>query len=93
SKIIDYVALAMVAHLDWGLGIQQAVDFGHVVNTGTRTELEADTSVAGFADTLTNMGHKVEVMSETSGLHAIAVMKDGYHGGADGRREGVAIGE
>jgi gamma-glutamyltranspeptidase/glutathione hydrolase len=93
SKIIDYVALAMVAHLDWGLGIQQAVDYGHVVNTGTRTELEADTPVADFADTLTNMGHKVEVMSETSGLHAIAVMKDGYHGGADARREGVAIGE
>jgi gamma-glutamyltranspeptidase len=32
-------------------------------------------------------------MSETSGLHAIAVMKDGFHGGADARREGVAIGE
>ena len=93
SKIIDYVALAMMAHLDWGLGIQQAVDYGHVVNTGTHTELEADTPVADFADALTGMGHKVEVMSETSGLHAIAVMKDGFHGGADGRREGVAIGE
>jgi gamma-glutamyltranspeptidase/glutathione hydrolase len=93
SKIIDYVALATVAHLDWGLGIQQAVDYGHVVNTGTRTELEADTPVAAFADQLTGMGHQVELMSETSGLHAIAVLKDGLHGGADGRREGVAIGE
>lgn len=93
SKIIDYVAEAMMAHLDWGLGIQQAVDYGHVVNTGARTELEAGTPVADFADALTGMGHKVEVMSETSGLHAIAVMKDGYHGGADARREGVAIGE
>ncbi len=93
SKIIDYVALATMAHLDWGLGIQQAVDYGHVVNTGTRTELEADTPVAAFADQLTGMGHQVELMSETSGLHAIAVMKDGLHGGADSRREGVAIGE
>jgi gamma-glutamyltranspeptidase/glutathione hydrolase len=93
SKIIDYVALAMIAHLDWGLGIQQAVDHGNVVNTGTRTELEADTPVAEFADALTGMGHKVELMSETSGLHAIAVMKDGLHGGADGRREGAAVGE
>lgn len=93
SKIIDYVALATVAHLDWGLGIQQAIDHGNVVNTGTRTELEQGTPVADFADALTGMGHRVEVMSETSGLHAIAVMKDGLHGGADGRREGVAIGE
>jgi gamma-glutamyltranspeptidase/glutathione hydrolase len=93
SKIIDYVALAMVAHLDWGLGIQQAVDHGNVVNTGGRTELEQDTPVAAFADALTGMGHQVEITSETSGLHAIAVMKDGLHGGADGRREGAAIGE
>jgi gamma-glutamyltranspeptidase/glutathione hydrolase len=93
SKIIDYVALTMMAHLDWGLGIQQAVDYGHVVNTGTRTELEQGTSVADFADQLRDMGHQVELMSETSGLHAIAVLKDGLHGGADGRREGVAIGE
>ncbi|MDB5397028.1 MAG: gamma-glutamyltransferase [Rhodospirillales bacterium] len=93
SKIIDYVALATVAHLDWGLGIQQAVDHGNVVNTGGRTELEQGTPVAQFADALRGMGHQVEVTSETSGLHAIAVMKDGLHGGADGRREGVAIGE
>ena len=93
SKIIDYVALATVAHLDWGLGIQEAVDHGNVVNTGTRTELEQDSPVAEFADPLTLIGHQVELMSETSGLHAIAVMKDGLHGGADGRREGVAIGE
>ncbi len=93
SKIIDYVALAMVAHLDWGLGIQAAVDHGNVVNTGGRTELESGTPVADFADALTGMGHKVEVMSETSGLDAIAVMKDGLHGGADGRREGLAVGE
>ena len=75
------------------MGIQEAVDHGNVVNTGTRTELEQDSPVAEFADPLTLIGHQVELMSETSGLHAIAVMKDGLHGGADGRREGVAIGE
>ena len=93
SKIIDYVALAVIAHLDWGMGIQQAVDWGHVVNTGSRTELEADTRVRDFAAQLTQMGHQVETMSETSGLSAIAILPDGLHGGADGRREGVALGE
>jgi gamma-glutamyltranspeptidase/glutathione hydrolase len=92
-KIIDYVALATIAHLDWGLGIQQAVNYGNVVNTGTRTELEAGTRVAGFAEPLRAMGHQVEVMSETSGLHAIAILPDGLHGGADERREGVALGK
>jgi gamma-glutamyltranspeptidase/glutathione hydrolase len=93
SKIINYVALAMFAHLDWGMGIQDAVDYGHVVNTGRGTELEQDTPVAAYADALRRMGDHVEEMSETSGLHAIAIMKDGLHGGADFRREGVAIGE
>jgi gamma-glutamyltranspeptidase/glutathione hydrolase len=93
SKIIDYVALATIAHLDWGLDIQAAVDHGNVVNTGVRTELEADSPVAGFADALAGMGHKTELMSETSGLHAIAILKDGLHGGADNRREGTAAGE
>jgi gamma-glutamyltranspeptidase/glutathione hydrolase len=93
SKIIDYVALAMMAHLDWGLGIQEAVDHGNVVDTGRNTELEENTPVAEFADALHNMGHHVEIMSETSGLDAIAVMKDGLHGGADDRREGAAVGE
>jgi gamma-glutamyltranspeptidase/glutathione hydrolase len=93
SKIIDYVALAAIAHLDWGLDIQQAVDHGNVVNTGTVTELEVETPVADFASALTAMGHQVDVTSETSGLDAIAVMKDGLHGGADFRREGVPVGE
>ncbi len=93
SKIIDYVALATIAHLDWGLDIQSAVDHGNVVDTGRDTELEEDTPVAAFADALTNMGHHVVVMSETSGLDAIALMKDGLHGGADNRREGVPVGE
>jgi gamma-glutamyltranspeptidase/glutathione hydrolase len=93
SKIIDYVALAMIAHLDWGLDIQQAVDHGNVVDTGKQTELEDGTAVAAFADSLRGFGHDVELTSETSGLHAIAVLKDGLHGGADFRREGVAVGE
>jgi gamma-glutamyltranspeptidase/glutathione hydrolase len=93
SKIIDYVALAMIAHLDWGLGIQEAVDHGNEVDTGARLELEPGTPVAGFADALKAMGYQVELTSETSGLHAIAVEKDGLHSGADARREGAAVGE
>lgn len=93
SKIIDYVALATIAHLDWGLDIQRSVDHGNVVNTGKGTEIEPDTPVAAFANSLRAMGDAVKMQSETSGLHAIAVMKDGLHGGADMRREGVPMGQ
>jgi gamma-glutamyltranspeptidase/glutathione hydrolase len=93
SKIIDYVALAMIAHLDWGLPIQQAVDYGHVVNTGKGTEIEEDTPLTLYTEPLRQMGDHPETTSETSGLHAIAVLKDGLHGGADFRREGVAVGK
>jgi gamma-glutamyltranspeptidase / glutathione hydrolase len=37
-------------------------------------------------------GHAVKVIEMTSGIQAIVVVKDGFIGGADSRREGVAIG-
>jgi gamma-glutamyltranspeptidase/glutathione hydrolase len=38
-------------------------------------------------------GHDVERFAFTSGLHIIAVTPDGLEGGADPRREGVALGD
>ncbi len=39
------------------------------------------------------MGHTVQMMPLESGLHIIERTKDGYIGGADPRREGVALGD
>ena len=95
SKIIDYVALAMIAHLDWGMGIQQAVDWGHLVNTGMRTELKAGTPSRRFRwDALRRHGPPGRTDQRNQRApSAIAVLPDGLHGGADWRREGVALGE
>ena len=39
------------------------------------------------------MDHSVRIRAEASGLHGIVCTKDGWAGGADPRREGVALGE
>ena len=39
------------------------------------------------------LGHEVRVRKMTSGLHAVAITPGGLEGGADPRREGVALGD
>jgi gamma-glutamyltranspeptidase/glutathione hydrolase len=93
ARIIPYVAEAIVAVLDWGLDMQQAINLGHVVNLNGRTELEAGTPVAGLKDALAARGHDVVVTEQSSGLQGIEITKSGLVGGADPRREGVALGK
>lgn len=93
SRIIGYVAKTLVGVIDWKLGMQAAIDLPHVVNRNGRTELEADTSLAGLAPALEALGHEVRVGSLNSGLHGILLAPHGLDGGADPRREGVALGD
>jgi gamma-glutamyltranspeptidase/glutathione hydrolase len=39
------------------------------------------------------MGYEVKIGDMTSGLHAIAIAPDTLTGGADPRREGLAVGQ
>ena len=93
SRIIGYVAKTIVAHLDWGLDPQAAVALPHLVNRFGTYDLEAGTAAEALAAPLERFGYEVNVRDLNSGLHAIAVTPDGLVGGADPRREGVAIGE
>jgi gamma-glutamyltranspeptidase/glutathione hydrolase len=92
SRIIGYVAQAIIAHLDWGLDIQQAVALPHAVNRFGTFDLEDGTTAADLQSGLEAIGFDVSVRELNSGLHAIAI-GDGLQGGADPRREGIAIGE
>lgn len=92
SRIIGYVAEAIIAHLDWGMDVQQAVSVGHAVNRFGTFDLEAGTSRADQAAALEALGYETSVTDLTSGLHMIAI-GDGLQGGADPRREGIALGE
>lgn len=91
SRIIGYVARAIVAHLDWGLDIQAAVAGPNLVNRFGPMDVEAGLPAA-LADGLTAMGFELNETELTSGLQGIVMTPDGLEGGADPRREGVAIG-
>ena len=93
SRIIGYVAKTIVAHMDWGMDVQAAVALPHLVNRFGTYDLEEGTSAEALAEPLTEMGYETEVRDLNSGLHVIAIGEDGLSGGADPRREGVAIGE
>ena len=92
SRIIGYVAQTIIAHLDWGMDVQQAVTMPHLVNRFGTFDVEAGTTAEGLTTELEGLGYKVNARALTSGLHAISV-GDGLQGGAYPRREGIAIGE
>ena len=93
SRIIGYVAKTIIAHLDWGMDVQAAVAMPHLVNRFGTYDVEEGTSAEALAEPLTTLGYEVNARALTSGLHAIAIGADGLEGGADPRREGIAIGE
>jgi len=93
SQIIGYVVETLVALLHWQLDPQEAVDLPHALNRNGATEIEADTGLVALTAELTEMGHEVKPREMASGLHVIWVTKDGLVGGADRRREGVAVGD
>jgi gamma-glutamyltranspeptidase/glutathione hydrolase len=92
SRIIGYVAQAIIAHLDWGMNVQQAVSLPHMINRFGTYDLEAGTKAETLAEPLEALGYKVNTRDLNSGLHAIAI-GDTLQGGADPRREGIALGE
>ncbi len=93
SRIIGYVAQSIIAHLQWGMDIQQAINQPHLVNRFGTLDIEKGTAAESIQSTLEGMGHKVNIRDLNSGLHAIRLTKDGLEGAADPRREGAAIGE
>lgn len=97
TRIINYVAQAIVGVLDWELNIQDAVAAPHFLAQDRSIELEQDTAILDHAGQLRALGHSVVSRTLNSGLHGIAIeyTDDGrvLSGGADPRREGVALGD
>jgi gamma-glutamyltranspeptidase/glutathione hydrolase len=96
SQIINYVARTLIAILDWRLDPQQAIALPHFGSRNGPTELEQGAS-ADLIAALRSRGHEVRLLPMTSGLQAIVRTFDPQQptwiGGADPRREGVAVGE
>jgi len=97
TRIIGYVAQAIVEVLDWDRNVQDAVTAPHFLSQGGPIELEQDTELEQYAEALRAMGHRVAMRGENSGLHAIEIEYTDtgrvLYGGVDPRREGVALGD
>ena len=93
SRIIGYVAEAIIAHIDWGMNVQAAISIPHAINRFGTYDLEKGTSLEAMVAPLEGIGYKVNLRSLNSGLHAISIGENGLFGGADPRREGIAIGQ
>lgn len=93
TAIIGYVAEALVAMLDWGLDPQAAIDLPIVLNRNGPTQVEQGPAGDALAAALAALGHNVKREAINSGLHAIRWTPTGWQGGADPRRDGVALGD
>lgn len=91
SRIIPYVAKTILAWADWGLDIQQAIALPHALNRFGTFDLEADTTAQTLQTPLQDMGYDVSLRDLNSGLHGIEISTT-LQGGADPRREGIALG-
>ena len=83
---------ALLGVLDWGLDVQQAIDLPNRGSRNRATELEAGTDLHRLVPGLEAMGHEVREVEFPSGLQGVALTPNGLEGGADPRREGVALG-
>jgi gamma-glutamyltranspeptidase / glutathione hydrolase len=92
SLIINYVVKTLVGILDWKLDPQVAVDLPNFGSRNGPTELEAGTEAETWKLALEAKGHEVKLIDMNSGIQAIVATPAGFVGGADSRREGVAIG-
>lgn len=93
ARIIGDTLQTLIGLLDWDLSAQAAVDLPRVINLNGATELEEGTPIADQAAALRALGHEVQVRRHEGGLTALRRSGDGWEGGADPRRDGVARGE
>ena len=98
SQIIGYVAKTLVGVLDWNLDVQQAISLPNFGSRNGPTELERGQFSPAMVEALKARGHDVREIDMASGLQGIVRVRLpngslGWAGGADPRREGVALGD
>ena len=98
SQIIEYVSKSLVAMLDWKLDPQAAISLPNFGSRNGATELETGLFSPALKQVLKDKGHALSEIDMTSGIQAIVRTRDAQgkvslSGGADPRREGVAVGD
>ncbi|MBM3650920.1 MAG: gamma-glutamyltransferase, partial [Alphaproteobacteria bacterium] len=92
-RIIGDALQTIIGLLDWNLTMQQAIAQPRLIELNGTTELEEGMAIAARADGLRALGHRVQVRRHDGGLAGIRRIEDGWQGGADPRRDGVAAGD
>ena len=92
-QIIAYVAQTLVALIDGQLTMPAAAAAPRHVNMNGPTLIEANTPLVQLVPALRALGNQVRIVRFDSGVNGIARVSGGYEGGADPRREGVALGD
>jgi gamma-glutamyltranspeptidase / glutathione hydrolase len=92
AMIINYVAKALVAVLDWKLPVAEAIALPNFGSRNGPTYLEQGTGREDAAKELQQRGHDVQMIPLPSGLHGIERVPGGWRGGADPRRDGTVRG-
>ena len=94
NAIPSYVLKTIVAVLDWRMSMQDASALPNLIARGGSIQSEPKRYAPGVVDALAAKGLKVSpgFAAEGSGIHGIIKRDGGYEGGADPRREGVAVG-
>ena len=93
AAIIHFTAKTLLGTLAFGLDAQRAIDLPNFGSLNGPTLLERGRLDAATVDALRARGHAVQEVEMTSGLQAIERTPSGWFGGADPRREGIAMGD
>ncbi|MCC7005437.1 MAG: gamma-glutamyltransferase family protein [Ottowia sp.] len=98
AHIINYVAKVLMATLDWGISLDDAIRLPNIGSRNGPTEVEIDRTSSELITGLQALGHQVKTREMNSGLHAIMRIDDHnaqtqWLGVADPRREGIALGD
>jgi gamma-glutamyltranspeptidase/glutathione hydrolase len=91
--IISYVVKTLIGAFDWHLSMQDAISLPNLVAHGANFSGEADKFPPDMIEKLNALGINIHPgQFEESGLTGVKVDADGtLQGGADPRREGVAL--
>lgn len=93
ARIPLYVVKTLVALIDWRLDAQAAATLQNFGSRGSTFEIEAGWRTLWDALRLSALGHRVVTDLMTSGTHIVVRRGAQLEGGADPRREGIALGD
>ena len=92
NAILPFVAKSLVAAIDWGLPMQQALALPHLVARGSSFGGEVTRFSPQVLDGLRARGIDLKPgQGEDSGVHGVLVRNGRIDGGYDPRREGVVL--